>query len=137
MPTTDLASLARTSRYSLEAFVFVQRGLDYTVRRHHGDAEQDETLIDPTESTRHVTGRQLCLGLRDFAIREYGLMAKTVLRQWGVTGTEDFGRIVFEMVESGNMHKTDEDSIEDFVEVYRFNEAFAPTLELSGSATRD
>ncbi|MEQ9459595.1 MAG: hypothetical protein RIG82_01405 [Phycisphaeraceae bacterium] len=131
MPSTDLISIARSSRYSLEAFIFVQRGLDYTVRQHHGQPETEDDLTDPMQSTRHVSGQQLCLGLRDFALKEYGLLSRTVLRQWGITSTGDFGNIVFEMVESGNMHKTDEDNIEDFVDVYRFTEAFAPTLELT------
>ncbi|QDU72200.1 hypothetical protein Pan265_20630 [Mucisphaera calidilacus] len=129
----DLVSVARDSRYSLDAFIFVQRGLDYTVRKHHGEARDDEQTIDPTLSTRHVSGEQLCHGLRDFALREYGLMARTVLRQWGITCTEDFGHIVFEMVSSGNMHKTEEDSIRDFTDVYHFADAFAPQLELSST----
>lgn len=127
----DLVSVARDSRYSLEAFIFVQRGLDYTVRKHHGEADEDDPTVDPASSPRHVSGPQLCHGLREFALKEYGLMARTVLRQWGITSTFDFGQIVFEMVSSGNMHKTDEDSIEDFEDVYRFSEAFAPELELS------
>ncbi len=75
--------------------------------------------------SRHVTGQQLCLGLRDFAINRYGMMAPAVLRAWNLRSTDDFGRIVFAMIEHGLMSKTAEDSLEDFRSVYDFDEAFA------------
>jgi uncharacterized repeat protein (TIGR04138 family) len=74
--------------------------------------------------SRHVTGQQLCLGLRDFAIRRYGMMAPAVLRAWNLRSTDDFGRIVFAMIEHGLMSKTADDSLEDFRSVYDFDEAF-------------
>ena len=110
--------------YPPEAFAFVQHGLRYTIdqiRRH-----------DPSmpEEGRHVSGQELCLGLRDFAVRQYGLLARTVFSRWNITQTDDFGRIVFAMVEHGLMRKTDEDSIDDFRSVYDFEEAFE-TLEVA------
>lgn len=128
MPEPDLNSIANASDYPLDAFVFVQRGLDFTVRHTHG--EWDEST-DPEQESRHVSGRQLCHGLRDFAVDQYGLMARSVLSRWGVVRCEDFGRIVFEMVEAGLMRQTDEDSFDDFVGVFDFREAFSPDLMLS------
>ena len=55
---------------------------------------------------------------------EWGLLARTVLRRWNVTRTDDFGRIVFTLVEHGDMAKTEEDHIEDFHRVYDFETAF-------------
>jgi uncharacterized repeat protein (TIGR04138 family) len=78
-----------------------------------------------------VSGQQLCLGLRDFAVEQYGLLARAVLRSWGVTRCDDFGRIVFAMVEAGLMQKTQDDDLTDFEGVYDFAEAFAPKLQLS------
>ncbi|MEM9881752.1 MAG: Minf_1886 family protein [Planctomycetota bacterium] len=124
MLSTELAEAVKSTRYPLDAFVFVQRGLDFTVRRAHGDLPDDYDPDDDEQPSRHVTGRMLCEGLRDFALEQYGLLAATVLRRWRVTGCEDFGEIVFAMVESGMMHKTDDDSLDDFRGVFSFREAF-------------
>jgi uncharacterized repeat protein (TIGR04138 family) len=72
-----------------------------------------------------VTGPQLCLGLRDFAIQKYGMLARTVLERWGIRKTDDFGRIVFAMIEAGLMRKSDEDSESDFQGVFDFDEGFS------------
>ncbi len=77
---------------------------------------------------RHITGQQLCLGLRDFALRQYGLLARTVLTRWGIHRTEDFGTIVYALIDAGQLRRSREDAIEDFANVYDFDEAFA-TLE--------
>lgn len=127
----DLAAVAQATRYPLDAFLFVQRGLDFTVTRLHGELDDfDDFDTDELESSRHVSGQDLCHGLRDFAIKEYGLLARTVLRRWSITSCRDFGEIVFAMVDSGLMRKTDDDSIHDFTDVYDFSSAFDPSLML-------
>jgi uncharacterized repeat protein (TIGR04138 family) len=52
-------------------------------------------------------------------------MALTVLNSWGVRNTGDFGEIVFNLVETGKLGKTDEDKKEDFTNGYDFHEVFA------------
>jgi uncharacterized repeat protein (TIGR04138 family) len=121
----DVFQIAAETKYPAEAFTFVQRGLDFTVQRTHG--ELDET--DP-EQSRHVTGADLCIGLRDFALREYGLLARSVLRRWNIRTCEDFGHIVFAMVEAGVLQKTDDDDLTDFANVFNFDEAFAAELSI-------
>src|SRR5689334_20631101 len=74
--------------YPVDAFEFVQRGLHYTVKKIHGE------MRDP-EKSRHVSGQDLCEGLREFALTEWGMLARTVLRRWNINSTMDFGRIVF------------------------------------------
>lgn len=124
-PTSSQAPCARAA-FPPEAYEFVRAGLEHTTRFVHGD--------DPLEpASRHVNGRQLCLGLRDYAVRQYGLLARIVLERWGVRRTEDFGRIVFDMVESGLLRKTEDDRYEDFADVYDFDEVFAA---LPQSSTR-
>ncbi|MFP4144974.1 MAG: Minf_1886 family protein [Phycisphaeraceae bacterium] len=130
MPAKDLRSIASRSPYPLEAFLFVQRGLDYTVRQAHGEPEE----VEAENEDRHVDGRQLCQGLRDFAVREYGLLARTVLRRWRIQSSEDFGRIVFLMVDAGFMHKTSDDTLEDFMGIYDIDTAFSPQLSLTENA---
>ena len=90
----------------------------------HGDGNVED-------GSRHVTGQQLCLGLKDFAIKQYGLLARTVLGSWSIHSTEDFGKIVFAMIEEGFMRKNDDDKIQDFTGVFEFDEAFQ---DLTGSA---
>ena len=93
------------------------------------DAQPDDgsgaMVTGMNSNSRHVSGQQLCLGLRDYAIKRYGMMAPAVLRSWNLRRTDDFGRIVFAMIEHGLMSKTAEDTLEDFQAVYDFDEAFA------------
>jgi len=104
--------------YPLQAFAFVQEGLRYTVESIRANEP------DLPEHGRHVSGQELCIGLRDYAIKQYGLLARTVLERWHVRRTEDFGRLVFALVDAGLMSKTDEDSLDDFKGVFEFDEAF-------------
>lgn len=103
--------------YPAEAYDFVQRGLSYAVEKIH--AEQ----TDPNAS-RHVSGGQLSEGLRDYALMQWGLLARTVLKAWGIHSTLDFGKIVFALIDAQQMQKTDDDTLEDFRDVYDFDTAF-------------
>ena len=126
---SKLIPVARSTKYPLDAFLFVQHGLDFTVKRMHGQHTESGTA----DESRHVTGRDLCVGIRDYALEQYGLLARTVLTRWNIQSCEDFGHIVFTMVDAQIMRKTDEDSIRDFIDVYDFNEAFTPKLELTNN----
>jgi uncharacterized repeat protein (TIGR04138 family) len=97
--------------YPPEAYAFIQKGLNHTVQRLHGKQK------DP-KASRHVTGQDLCEGLREVALAEWGRLARAVLRRWNITSTLDFGRIVFAMVDAGLMQKTEDDSIDDVRNVY-------------------
>jgi uncharacterized repeat protein (TIGR04138 family) len=102
--------------YPPEAYDFVQQGLSYTVQHIHGRNTKPR-------GNRHVSGQQLCEGIRQYALNQYGMLAATVLRLWNIQSTLDFGRIVFALIEAGQMQKTDEDTIEDFRNVYEFKAA--------------
>ena len=103
--------------YSPDAFQFVREALDYTVLAVHA-------RDDASPRGKHVTGRQLCVGLRDYAIQQYGRMARTVLARWNITRTEDIGRIVYAMIDAGLLSKSEEDSLSDFEGAYDFADAF-------------
>ena len=79
---------------------------------------------NPDDQHAHITGQELCIGIRELAVKRFGLLAKTVFAHWGVKSTTDFGRIVFELIERGEMRKTERDSLDDFVDVYDFEDAF-------------
>jgi uncharacterized repeat protein (TIGR04138 family) len=119
---------AADDRYAPDAYFFVREALDYTVK----------SLNKPTDGPkRHVSGRELLDGIRAYALNEYGPLSLRVLHNWGVTRTEDFGEIVFHLVEAGRLGKTDSDTREDFAEGYDFEEAFAaPFRARAGAATR-
>jgi uncharacterized repeat protein (TIGR04138 family) len=72
----------------------------------------------------HVGGTDLCEGLRDLAIRQWGLMAPAVLAHWGIHSTLDFGKMVFALVDNGFLQKQPQDSLDDFKNVYDFESAF-------------
>lgn len=72
----------------------------------------------------HVSGKELLEGIKEYGLDLYGPMAKTVFKHWGITTTDDFGEIVFKMVEWGLMSKTDKDCRDDFKNVYDFDGAF-------------
>lgn len=126
----DWEAIRAQSPYPHDAFVFVQEGLEFTVQQVYG---RDTMNREP--GACHVTGDELCHGLRDYAIRKYGLMARSVLAHWNIVRTEDFGRIVFAMVDAGLWSRTDEDSLEDFRGVYGFDEAFSADTVLEILAT--
>lgn len=119
-----LQGLAAKSRYPLDAFHFVRRGLDFTVHRAHKNPER------LPEEQRHVTGQMLSHGLREFAVDQYGYLARTVLSRWRIARTEDFGEIVFAMVNGGLMQATEGDTPRDFHGVYTFDEAFGSRISL-------
>ncbi|MDI6774211.1 MAG: hypothetical protein QME60_02280 [Verrucomicrobiota bacterium] len=107
---------AKDSRYAVDSYLFVREALDFTSKR----------LNKPTEGAqRHISGRELLDGIRAFALQEFGPLTLTVLHAWGVNATEDFGKIVFNLVGSGVLGKTEQDHPEDFAAGYDFQEAFA------------
>jgi len=125
----DWKKLLSAGPYPIEAFSFVRDGLAYTVERVH---ENPESI---PEASRHVSGQQLCMGLRDFAIEQYGLLAPSVMDHWNIRRTDDFGRIVFAMIDAGLMSRTQDDCIEDFRAVFDFSEAFSEGELLSHIGT--
>jgi uncharacterized repeat protein (TIGR04138 family) len=102
-------------RYDREAYYFVREGLDFTMKMLKKDARG---------TGRHVSGQELLDGLRRYALDQFGPMVKMVLSYWGVKRCEDFGEIVFRMVDKGVLGKTEQDSREDFKGGYDFDEAF-------------
>jgi uncharacterized repeat protein (TIGR04138 family) len=124
MTIQEIAS--RGGVYPPEAYDFVNKGLRYTVLKLQGGSTPDEA--------RHVSGQQLCEGLREYAWQQWGRMATTVLRRWNITCTFDFGRIVYEMVDCGIMRTTDGDSVEDFRRVYDFESALESEYRIESKA---
>lgn len=137
--------LAQDPRYKFEAYRFVERSLAYahrtlgmgapkasepgspTLEELEELAASPELLDDAGDEPpvdRHLSGQELCEAIRQFAIEEYGFMAKVVLNSWGVRTTSDFGEIVYNLIRIGLMRKSKQDRREDFDGCYDFEDAF-------------
>ena len=119
---------AKDPRFHGDAYRFVREALDHT---------QKTTGKDTRGHVRHVSGQELLEGIRDFALGQFGPMAMMVLNEWGVNTCEDFGDIVFNLVEIGLLAKTEKDSRTDFAAGYDFYDAFRkPFLPLAKQNSR-
>lgn len=117
-------TIREDGRYPPEAYDFLHVGLTKAVKDAHGEQPPAPDPEGDAPPQRHVTGKQMCLGLRDAAIERWGMMAQAVLARWNIHATIDFGNMVYLLIRHGHMRKTEEDSIEDFRAVYDFDEAF-------------
>jgi len=104
------AIMKKHKHYKFEAYSFIMAALHNTVSK----------LSKP----RHITGQELSEGIRDYALDQYGPMTRTVLNYWGILKTDDFGHIVFALVDAGILRKQPGDKIDDFRDLYCFEEAF-------------
>jgi len=136
-PITEL--LKQDQRYTFDAYVFVFEALSYAQNvLEMGEespseplASSEETSSEDEPAERHVSGQELCEAIRKFAVEQYGYMAKTVLNNWGIHGTGDFGEIVFNLIRIGQMRKTPQDCREDFDDVYDFETAFRQEFKIT------
>ncbi len=135
--------VAKDGRFTRDAYLFVRESLDYT-QKMMAKASREKEARETRESAgsggaadgksgaagtgeevvRHVSGQELLNGIRALALEQFGPMTVTVLEEWGVRRCEDFGEIVFNMVDNNLLAKTAEDSREDFKGGYDFDEAF-------------
>lgn len=105
-----LKVLDKDKRYDPEAYSFVMTSLHYTTKK--------------LKRKGHVTGQELLDGIKEYALEQFGPMARSVLEYWGVKTTGDFGEIVFNMINAGVLGKNDKDSKRDFINRYDFKRVF-------------
>ena len=111
---------AKDPRYHHKAYLFVQEALDFTAKQLKKPA---------TGEDRHVSGKELLGGVRDFALSQFGPMAMTVLQTWGIQRTEDVGEIVFNLVDAGRFGRRETDGREDFADGFDFHTAFVEPFQ--------
>jgi len=104
------AVLKKDARYRREAYDFIFEALEFTLKR--------------IKEKRHISGQELLDGIRDYALQQFGPLAKMVFNKWGVHKTDDFGEIVFNLVNAGLLGKTEHDSMDDFKDRYDFADVF-------------
>ena len=118
--------VATDSRYQRDAYAFLRDALDFTTKQ--------QKKIKGV-SVRHVSGPELLGGVRLYALKEFGPLVITVFDNWGIHSCEDIGNMVFNLIGAGIFGKTEEDSIEDFKNVYDFREAFVKPFAPAKPAT--
>lgn len=109
------AAVALDPKYAPEAYSFLRDALDFTIKALQKGRSRPVS---------HVSGQELCHGLREYALQQFGPMTPTILEFWGVRTTRDIGEMVFNLVRTGAFSKSEEDRVEDFDNVYSFEEAF-------------
>ena len=107
----EIIETGRDTRYKLGAYLFMLNGLEFHLTR--------------LGEKRHVNGRELSLGLLSFAQKQFGPLARSVFGYWGITATDDFGRIVYNLIDIGVMSRQPEDKLEDFFNIVPFDRYFA------------
>ena len=118
--STSMTGRTRLRRsFHPDAYKFVFQALQFTQEQLERPMNDD----DPEDESAHISGPELLEGVRQLAHKQYGLLARTVFESWNVGTTDDFGRIVFELIERGEMRKTDNDQEADFCGVYPFERA--------------
>lgn len=109
---------SREGRYHERAYLFVLGTIEFLQSR--------------LDARRHVTAAELAWACRDFARQQFGLLAPVVLAHWGISRTEDVGRIVFTLVEVGLLVTQPGDSESEFEAVFQFADAFGDSYEWKG-----
>jgi uncharacterized repeat protein (TIGR04138 family) len=115
----------KDGRYAYEAYEFVCDAVSYTQEMLGRDRGRTDT--------GHVCGPELLRGGCELAVREFGLMAPVVFRQWGLGTTDDFGRIVFQLIEVDKLSRSDRDDPADFHDVFDMQQALADGFELTAA----
>lgn len=98
------------SRYKSDAYEFLMEALAFTQRRY--------------KRYKHVSGVELLEGIKQLLMQKFGPLTLLVLKHWGIKSTEDFGNIVFNLVDNKILSKDSEDNIDSFQNGYDFNEVF-------------
>jgi uncharacterized repeat protein (TIGR04138 family) len=138
MHQPEIAGIVRQDpRYPYEAYEFMFEALSHTQKTLGRVPEEGERDPGPQH---HVSGPELLQGACNLAREEFGLMAKTVFRQWGIRRTDDIGEIIFNLIEAELLSRTDSDHRSDFHNVFdiekALTEGFTISLDAAGGRKR-
>lgn len=107
------AIVRQDPRYPFQAYLFMLQALEHTQKRL-GRGSSLEPESGEAQEEKHVSGLELLEGVRDLAVREFGLMARVVFKLWGIRKTDDVGNLIFNLIEAELLSKTDKDTRQDF-----------------------
>ncbi len=123
----------RDPRYPPEAYEFVFEAADYANRRL-GRVRAPPGVGEAVAEEEHVSVAEFFEGLRELALRDFGLMAPTVFRQWGVRRTDDFGEIVFNLIGAGLLDPTTADDRGAFRDHFDLGDGLVSGYQIDGGA---
>ena len=84
------------------------------------DAAQDEDAEN--DDSNGVAAEQICVVAVEFAVRAYGLMARTILAKLGLRTTGDLGDVVYKMIDAGLIFPSEGETRADFDDVFDLGE---------------
>jgi uncharacterized repeat protein (TIGR04138 family) len=116
----SIEELARQDRrYPPAAYMLVFEGL--------------ERALAKLPARRHVTPHELAEGVREVALEQWGLLARSVLESWNVRSAGGIGDLVFNLIERGLLVAGADDSRAQFEDAFDFHDgldrAFLTELE--------
>jgi len=126
------ASPRTESRYAYEAYDFFCDAVTFT-QETLGRMPREE---DDPKTDYHITAPELCRGACELALQEYGYMAWIVFKLWGITGTGDIGRVIFQLIEMDRLSKSDRDDPADFEDLFDLEAALIGNFELTTIARK-
>ena len=97
-------------RYKSDAYEFLMEALAYSQKKF--------------KKPKLVSGEELLEGIKQLLMHKFGPFTLLVLQHWGIKRTEDFGNIVYNLVQNRVLSKDREDNINSFQNGYDFNEVF-------------
>jgi uncharacterized repeat protein (TIGR04138 family) len=121
-------AVAEASGYGVDAVLFVSAVLGYTLRRVRREGQE------------HVTAKDVCAGFREYARMYFNDAGEAIdlLSEWGLRGSDDVGRIIFAMIETGHAKAAEGDRPEDFAGLFTVDDlardAFWTPNALGGGA---
>ncbi|MDR1963531.1 MAG: hypothetical protein LBQ50_07110 [Planctomycetaceae bacterium] len=148
LTTPFIELLKRDRRYKAEAYAFIYEALGYAQnvlglgKKEMSEPFSEDVVVKIKVKVKvleqektfglgdHITGQELCFAARDYAIAQYGFLAKMVLDSIGIRKTDDIGEIVYNLISIGQMRKTPQDRREDFNNVFDFETAFEETYQI-------
>ena len=120
-----LRQFADRSPYPLEAFVFVLNGLVFARQHVQYDPEP------PYQRGGHLDAVDICWCLHDYAVVAFGNRAREQLKRWHIERTEDFGQVLYGLIDCNLANKLEQDSLQDFAAVFDFDQQFQEPNELT------
>ncbi len=111
----------RDPRFAPQSYFFLKDALDFTIQR----IEEQEN-----GHSRHVSGQELLEGFVDYALAQFGPMAATVMREWGLKNGKNVGEMVFLLIDERIFSKQPGDSLDDFKGFISFKKAFEAPFEV-------
>jgi uncharacterized repeat protein (TIGR04138 family) len=107
----SIEELARSDRrFPPGAYLLVFEGLECALAR--------------LPARRHVTPRELVEGVREAALKQWGLLARVVLESWNVRSTGDIGDLVFNLIEKRLLVAGADDDRAKFQDGFDFHAGF-------------